>query len=141
MTATTNLVAESATAESGTDPRLADDRPDTVSAVAESFTNLQRTVRRSKARLLAAAGGDVESATQLLLHTVAAAGPIRASALATSVQSDLSTVSRQVTTLIGRGWLERRADQRDGRAYLLAVTEAGRAVVAEHERARLGFFY
>ncbi len=42
-----------------------------MASVAESFTDLLRTVRRSKARLLAAAGDDVESATHLLLHTVA----------------------------------------------------------------------
>lgn len=65
---------------------------------------------------------------------------MRASTLAASVQSDLSTVSRQVAALVGRGLLERRADQRDGRACLLVVTEAGRAAIAEHERGRQAFF-
>ena len=115
-------------------------RPDTVASVAESFVGLQRTVRRSKARLLAAASNDVESATQVLLHTVAAEGPMRASALAASVQADLSTVSRQVAVLVSRGVLERQADQLDGRASLLAVTEAGRAAVAEHDQGRQAFF-
>jgi len=116
------------------------DRPEAVASVTESFIDLQRTVRRAKARLLAAAGNDVESATHVLLHTVAADGPMRASALAASVQADLSTVSRQVAVLVGRGLLERRADQLDGRACLLAVTGAGRAAVAEHERGRQAFF-
>jgi DNA-binding MarR family transcriptional regulator len=111
-----------------------------VAAVTDSFIDLQRTVRRSKARLLAAAGNDVESATHLLLHTVESEGPMRASALAASVHSDLSTVSRQVGALVGRGLLERRADQRDGRACVLAVTDAGRAAIAEHERGRQAFF-
>jgi DNA-binding MarR family transcriptional regulator len=111
-----------------------------VASVAESFSELQRTVRRSKARLLAAAGDDVESATYLLLHTVAADGPMRASALAASVQADLSTVSRQVATLVARGLLERHADQHDGRACLLAVTDVGRAAIAEHEQGRQEFF-
>ena len=113
---------------------------ETVDSVAESFIDLQRTVRRSKARLLAAAGSDVESATQVLLHTVAAEGPMRASALAASVQADLSTVSRQVAALVARGLLERQADQLDGRACLLAVTGPGRAAIAEHERSRQAFF-
>jgi DNA-binding MarR family transcriptional regulator len=116
------------------------DRPETVASVADSFRALQRTVRRSKARLLAAAGDDVESATQVLLHAVAAEGPMRASALAASVHADLSTVSRQVAVLVGRGLLERQADQCDGRASLLAVTGAGRAAVAEHEQGRQVFF-
>jgi DNA-binding MarR family transcriptional regulator len=115
-------------------------RREATAQVTESFIDLQRTVRRSKARLLAAAGNDVESATLLLLHTVQAEGPMRASALAASVLADLSTVSRQVTVLVGRGLLERRADQADGRASLLAVTDAGRAAIAEHERSRRVFF-
>ena len=120
--------------------RPAEGRLDAVASVTESFIDLQRTVRRSKARLLAAAGNDVESATHLLLHAVESEGPMRASALATSVHSDLSTVSRQVTTLVNRGLLERRADQLDGRACLLAVTDAGRAAIAEHEQGRQAFF-
>jgi len=115
-------------------------RPETVASVAESFSELQRTVRRWKARLLAAVGDDVESATQLLLHTVESEGPMRASALAASVQADLSTVSRQVATLVARGLLERLADQRDGRACLLTVTDTGRAAIADYEQGRQAFF-
>jgi DNA-binding MarR family transcriptional regulator len=119
---------------------MADGATATVASVAVSFIDLQRTVRRAKARLLAAAGDDVESAGQVLLQAVAAEGPMRASALAASVQADLSTVSRQVAALVGRGLLERQADQHDGRACLLAVTDTGRAVAAEHERSRQAFF-
>jgi DNA-binding MarR family transcriptional regulator len=115
-------------------------RRETVASVADSFREMQRTVRRSKARLLAAAGDDVESATQVLLHAVAAEGPMRASALAASVHADLSTVSRQVAALVNRGLLERQADQCDGRASLLAVTGTGRAAVDEHEQGRQAFF-
>jgi DNA-binding MarR family transcriptional regulator len=115
-------------------------RRQTVTSVMDSFVDLQRTVRRSKARLLAAAGNDVESATQVLLRTVAAEGPMRASALAASVQADLSTVSRQVTALVSRGLLERQADQLDGRASLLVVTEAGRAALAQYDHGRQAFF-
>lgn len=111
-----------------------------VAGVADSVVDLLRTVRRAKARLLASRGNDVESVTQVLLRTVAAEGPMRASALATSVHSDLSTVSRQTTALVADGLLERRADPVDGRASLLAVTEAGQAVLAEHARAREAFF-
>jgi len=111
-----------------------------VASVADSVIDLLRAVRRSKARLVAEASDNIDSATQVLLRTVAAEGPMRASALATSVQSDLSTVSRQVATLVTRGLLERRADPVDGRASLLVVTEAGQCVIAEHEHARAAFF-
>jgi len=119
---------------------MAEGRTAAVASVTDSFIDLQRTVRRSKARLLAAAGNDVESATHLLLHTVESEGPMRASTLAASVHADLSTVSRQVAALVARGLLERRADQRDGRACVLAVTDAGRAAIAEHEQGRQAFF-
>jgi len=111
-----------------------------VTSVANSVTDLMRTVRRSKARLLAAASDNVDSATQVLLRTLAADGPMRASALAAAVHSDLSTVSRQVAALVARGLLERRADPVDGRASLLVVTDAGQAVIAQHEHARTAFF-
>jgi DNA-binding MarR family transcriptional regulator len=111
-----------------------------VASVADSVIDLLRTVRRSKARMLAVASDDIDSATQLLLRTVATEGPMRASALAVSVQSDLSTVSRQVAALVARGLLERRADPVDGRACLLVVTDAGQAMIAEHEHARTAFF-
>jgi DNA-binding MarR family transcriptional regulator len=117
-----------------------DSRRAGVDSVADSLIDLVRTVRRSKARLLAAASDDVDSATQMLLRTAAIEGPMRASALAASVQSDLSTVSRQVAALVTRGMLERRADPVDGRASLLVVTNDGQAVIAEHERARIAFF-
>jgi DNA-binding MarR family transcriptional regulator len=115
-------------------------RRETAASVADSFRELQRTVRQSKARLLAAAGDDVESATQMLLQAVAAEGPLRASAVAASVHADLSTVSRQVAGLVSRGLLERVADQGDGRASLLAVTSAGRGAIAAHEEGRRAFF-
>jgi DNA-binding MarR family transcriptional regulator len=127
--------------QEATTPRPEDAGRETdVASVASSVIDLLRTVRRSKARLLAAASDDVDSATQVLLRTAATEGPMRASALSASVHSDLSTVSRQVAALVTRGLLERRADPVDGRACLLVVTDAGRAMIAEHEQARLAFF-
>jgi DNA-binding MarR family transcriptional regulator len=121
-------------------PAEGDGRAAGVAAVANSVIDLLRTVRRSKARMLAAASDDIDSATQMVLRTAAIEGPMRASALAASVQSDLSTVSRQVAGLVTRGLLERRADPVDGRASLLVVTDAGQAMIDERERARITFF-
>jgi DNA-binding MarR family transcriptional regulator len=42
-----------------------------------------------------------------------------------------ATVSRAVAALIGRGFLKREADDRDGRAARLFLTEAGRAAYAD----------
>jgi DNA-binding MarR family transcriptional regulator len=111
-----------------------------ATAVADSVRDLVRAVRKSKARMTAEGRDDVESATQAVLHTVAAGGPMRASDLAGRVHSDLSTVSRQAAGLVADGLLERRADPVDGRACLLALTEAGEAAVAAREASRVAFF-
>jgi DNA-binding MarR family transcriptional regulator len=109
-------------------------------AVADSVLDLVRAVRKSKARMMADGRDDVESATYAVLQVVAAGGPMRASALAGCVHSDLSTVSRQAAGLVADGLLERRADPVDGRASLLALTEAGEAAVAAREAGRVRFF-
>jgi DNA-binding MarR family transcriptional regulator len=111
-----------------------------VTAVADSVRDLVRAMRKSKARMTADGHDDVESATYAVLHVVAAGGPMRASELAGCVHSDLSTVSRQAAGLVADGLLERRADPVDGRASLLALTEAGEAAVAASEARRMAFF-
>jgi DNA-binding MarR family transcriptional regulator len=111
-----------------------------VTAVADSVRDLVRAVRKSKARMTADGREDVESATYAVLSVVSAGGPMRASALAGYVHTDLSTVSRQAAGLVADGLLERRADPVDGRACLLALTEAGEAAVAAHEAGRVAFF-
>lgn len=60
-----------------------------------------------------------------VLVRLAENGPLRVSALAEAVGIDASTVSRKVTELVTAGLVERRPDPDDGRAHLLAVTEAG----------------
>ena len=56
-------------------------------------------------------------------------GPMRVSALAEVVHADVSTVSRQVSTLVEHGFVERTPDPDDGRAQVLGVTEEGAALL------------
>jgi DNA-binding MarR family transcriptional regulator len=51
--------------------------------------------------------------------------PMRVSALAQAVHSDVSTVSRQVSTLVDLGFVRRGPDPDDRRAQALALTVAG----------------
>jgi DNA-binding MarR family transcriptional regulator len=51
--------------------------------------------------------------------------PMRVSALADAVHSDVSTVSRQVSTLVDLGFVTRGPDPDDGRAQALALTAQG----------------
>src|SRR5262245_11500612 len=69
--------------------------------------------------------GGFDRSAFILLKNLIHMGPSRSSALAAAVHSDPSTVSRQVAALVRDGLVERRADQDDGRASLLAATPAG----------------
>jgi len=57
------------------------------------------------------------------------AGPRRVSALAEVIHSDVSTVSRQVSTLVDLGFVTRGPDPVDGRAQALTLTDEGRALL------------
>lgn len=129
-------MAELAVVARGTKAKHAD-----VAAVADNFIALMRTFTRARARMLAAAAHDVEWSAHVLLKCLqGGGGPMRASALAECVQSDPSTVSRQVAALVKDGLLERRADPEDGRASLLALTPKADDILAEHDEIRLDFF-
>jgi DNA-binding MarR family transcriptional regulator len=56
-------------------------------------------------------------------------GPLRQGALAELVHADPSTVSRHVAALVERGLVRRVADESDGRASKLVVTDPGHAVL------------
>ena len=65
---------------------------------------------------------------------------MRLSDLATAVHVDASTVSRQAAQLVAERLLERRPHPEDGRASVVGLTEAGRAVVADIKERRRAFF-
>ncbi|MFN2519351.1 MAG: MarR family winged helix-turn-helix transcriptional regulator [Jatrophihabitantaceae bacterium] len=111
-----------------------------VTAVAETFVRLMRSFTRARSKLLAAAAHDVEWSAHVVLKCLAAGGPMRSSELAERIESDPSTVSRQVAALVKGGLLERSADPVDGRACLLVPTAKGRAVLSEHDDIRLQHF-
>ncbi|GLZ37558.1 MarR family winged helix-turn-helix transcriptional regulator [Actinokineospora sp. NBRC 105648] len=78
----------------------------------------------------------VERSDYALLAALVHLGPLRANALAEAIHADPSTVSRQVSALVARGWLERRTDPGDGRACVLAPTEEGDRVFTANRRLR-----
>jgi DNA-binding MarR family transcriptional regulator len=111
-----------------------------VAAVADTFAHLMRSFARARSRLLAAAAHDVEWSAHVVLKVLATDGPMRSSTLAERIESDPSTVSRQVAALVKNGLLERRADPEDGRACLLVPTTKADAVLREHNELRLEHF-
>jgi DNA-binding MarR family transcriptional regulator len=74
-----------------------------------------------------AADGGRDRAAHVLLFPLCRLGPLRQGALADLVHADPSTVSRHVTLLVEQGLVRRAADEFDGRASNLVVTDAGRA--------------
>ncbi|KPM51782.1 transcriptional regulator, MarR family protein [Frankia sp. R43] len=112
------------------------DRGHQVAQLADDVARLIRGLARARSQFLARARDDMEWAAQILISYLAAGGPMRLGALAAAVQSDPSTVSRQVAALVRDGFVERRADPADGRAVVLDVTEAGRQVHRDHIRVR-----
>ena len=72
----------------------------------------------------------VEPASYPILFNLVV-GPQRVSLLAEHVHSDVSTVSRQVSTLVTHGVLEKVTDPHDGRACMVSLSTEGIALV-EH---------
>ena len=66
--------------------------------------------------------------------------PRRVSVLAECVYSDVSTVSRQVTTLVAHGLLDKLADPRDGRAWVVSLSAEGAELVERLKAGRAEWF-
>lgn len=98
-------------------------------------TGLARLLRLTE-RSAATRGDGLDRPSHMLLHTLACAGPSRVTMLAATVHSDPSTVSRQAAHLVEMGLVERRADPGDGRASLLALTDAGAALLEQSRQRR-----
>ncbi|MFJ8671909.1 MarR family winged helix-turn-helix transcriptional regulator [Streptomyces sp. NPDC093589] len=79
---------------------------------------------------------DTGAADRVLLARLVVGGDRRATDLAADAFLDLSTVSRQVRSLVERGLVARRPDAEDRRGTLLTATAAGRAAFASYRRQR-----
>ncbi len=94
-------------------------------------------------RLITAAKNSVsesrDRAAILLLQPLARSGPLRQGALAEQLHADPSTVSRHVAVLVEEGLVRRVADESDGRATRLVVTDAGLDALEQLGRDRAAF--
>src|SRR5687767_12606416 len=100
----------------------------------EAFVRLEREIglllRRSRAisaRLSRELHPDLDGAAYGLLALLQDSGPLRASDLVTRLGLDKSTVSRQVSSLVDLGLVDRTADPVDGRAQVLTPSTEGSA--------------
>ena len=109
------------------------DRAARIGRLGEQLPRLARLAHALKAQQ-AAEGRD--RAALVLLYPLVRLGALRQGALAELVHSDPSTVSRHVTSLVEQGLVRRVADETDGRASRLVVTDAGHAVLDQLRRER-----
>jgi DNA-binding MarR family transcriptional regulator len=81
----------------------------------------------------------VDRAGYLALRTLERLGAAPTNALAEALHLDASTVTRQVTALVGSGLVARRPNPSDGRSSTLSLTSEGRRTMreVEHERQRV----
>jgi MarR family transcriptional regulator, 2-MHQ and catechol-resistance regulon repressor len=111
----------------GADPELA---RDTV-ALHQALQDLLRVYQfRDRDRICC---HDVSVTQCHALEQLVEQGPLSQSELAATLFLDKSTMSRVVSALERKGYLERTADPGDGRAHRLVVTPSGEALVATIE--------
>jgi DNA-binding MarR family transcriptional regulator len=78
----------------------------------------------------------VDRAGYLALRTLETSGPLSTKALASALNLDASTVTRQMAALEGAGFVVRRPDHVDRRSSSFVLTPEGRRTMADVERER-----
>jgi DNA-binding MarR family transcriptional regulator len=112
-------------------------RDDDLRLLSDQMPRFMRLIHGIKAQHTAEGGRDL--AALVLLFPLQRLGPLRQSALAEAVHADPSTVSRHVALLVERGLVLRVADESDGRASRLVLTEAGRAQLDQLRAERVAY--
>jgi DNA-binding MarR family transcriptional regulator len=113
------------------------DRAASEEQLATEVSTLMKLMHPVKAAAAREAGGGIghDRSAMLLLFPLTH-GPLRPGALAEASFADPSTISRQVAELVKRGLVRREPDPSDGRASLLAITDAGREMCERLRRLR-----
>lgn len=83
---------------------------------------------------------ELDRSAYLLLYQMSVLGKIGVKALAEEFHLDISTISRQTTTLENKGYVMRTPDPEDGRASYFELTALGRQKLEEAQNYRLTRF-
>lgn len=108
-------------------------RDRSVDVLSEQLPRMLRLVSAAKVHL---SSDPRDRAALVLLYPLVRLGPLRQGALAEHLRADPSTVSRHVAALVDEGLVRRVADESDGRATRLVVTDAGHDVLQQLARDR-----
>jgi DNA-binding MarR family transcriptional regulator len=107
---------------------------DLADRLGRELVRFVRLINKAKAQFKGPDG--IERAAYAILFCLIHEGPQRTSKLAEFLHSEISTISRQSSTLVQHGLVERKADPEDGRACLLAPTDEGLRVFEENRKQR-----
>ncbi|GAA5163674.1 MULTISPECIES: MarR family winged helix-turn-helix transcriptional regulator [Amycolatopsis] len=95
-----------------------------------------RLINKAKSQVAKQGPDGIERAAYAILFHLIHDGPQRTSKLAEALHAEISTISRQSSSLVQHGLVERQSDPEDGRACLLAPTAEGLRVFEENRRQR-----
>jgi DNA-binding MarR family transcriptional regulator len=109
---------------------------DLADDLGQQLVRFVRLINRAKSQVSAQGPDGIERAAYAILFCLIHEGPQRTSRLADSLHSEISTISRQSSSLVQHGLIERQADPDDGRACLLAPTAEGLRVFEENRKQR-----
>ncbi|MDT7724233.1 MAG: hypothetical protein QOI21_809 [Actinomycetota bacterium] len=109
---------------------------DLADDLGQQLVRLVRLINRAKSQVTKQGPDGIERAAYAILFCLIHDGPQRTSRLAESLHSEISTISRQSSSLVQHGLVERQADPEDGRACLLAPTSEGLRVFEENRKQR-----
>jgi len=109
---------------------------DLADELGQQMVRLVRLINRAKSQVTKQGPDGIERAAYTILFCLIHDGPQRTSRLAESLHSEISTISRQSSSLVQHGLVERQADPGDGRACLLAPTAEGLRVFEENRKQR-----
>jgi DNA-binding MarR family transcriptional regulator len=109
---------------------------DLADNLGHELVRLVRLINRAKSQVAKMGPDSIERAAYAILFCLIHEGPQRTSKLAEFLHSEISTISRQSSSLVQHGLVERLADPEDGRACLLAPTKEGLRVFEENRKQR-----
>ncbi|TDS85695.1 MarR family winged helix-turn-helix transcriptional regulator [Nesterenkonia aurantiaca] len=103
------------------------DRRAKVHELEQEFNRLFVRRRFNALQLARQIDSEIEPASYSVLATLQQMGPQRMTAIARHLGIGKPTLSRQLSTLENRGFVEKATDPADGRAQMVSLTEEGRA--------------
>lgn len=124
------------TGDNGTVPPAEDSLSSKDLEVADELSaelvRFARLVNRAKSEFSKRDPDGIERAAYAILACLVHDGPQRTGKLAESLHAEISTISRQSSSLVQHGLIERLVDPEDGRASQLAPTAEGLRVFEEN---------